>query len=75
MLHKSTQTWVMTEREWSRVQAGRRGKRFLRDTAGKTRMDEVTNTEYIHKILKVNSIKDTIKKDRDTTLNQRVWSH
>lgn len=55
------ETWTMTEREWSRMQAGE--MRFLRAIKGKTRRDRIRN-EDIRRELNMESIRGKIENMR-----------
>ena len=55
------EAWTMTEREWSRLQAGE--MKFLRAIKGKTRRDRIRN-EDIRRELNMESMKEKVEKMR-----------
>lgn len=61
MVLYGAETWKMTERDWSRLQAGE--MRFLRAIKGKTRRDRIRN-ENIREELSMESMREKVEKIR-----------
>jgi hypothetical protein len=55
------EVWNITEREWSRVQAGE--MKFIRGIKGKTRLDRMRNEELRRGIVE-ESLRETVEKSR-----------